>query len=53
MADILTAHVLSAAIKDEELLAPYPAVAAYLDRCLSRPAWKRALERYFARLEAG
>ena len=24
-----------------------------LDRCRSRPAWKRALERYFARVEAG
>ena len=53
VADILTAHVVSAGVKDEGLLAPYPAVAAYRNRCLSRPTWKRTLERYFARVEAG
>jgi glutathione S-transferase len=53
VADILMAHVLSAGIKDEALIAPYPGVAAYRDRCLARPAWKRAFEAYCARVEAG
>jgi hypothetical protein len=45
--------VLSAGIKDEALIAPYPGIASYRDRCLARPAWKRALEAYCARVEAG
>ncbi len=53
VADILMAHVLSAGIKDEGLIAPYPVIAAYRDRCLARPAWKRTTEAYFARVEAG
>ena len=53
VADILMAHVLSAGIKDDRLLAPYPGVASYRDRCLTRPAWKRTIEAYFARVEAG
>jgi glutathione S-transferase len=52
-ADILMAHVLSAGIKDEGLIAPYPGVASYRDRCLARPAWKRTIEAYCARVEAG
>jgi glutathione S-transferase len=53
VADILMAHVLSAGIKDGGLLAPYPGIATYRDRCLARPAWKRTIEAYFARVEAG
>jgi glutathione S-transferase len=53
VADILMAHVLFSGIKDERLLAPYPGVAAYRDRCLARPAWRRTLETYYARVEAG
>ncbi len=53
VADILMAQVLSAGIKDERLIVPYPAVAAYRDRCLHRPAWKRTFEAYFARVKAG
>jgi glutathione S-transferase len=45
--------VLSAGIKDEALIAPYPGIASYRDRCLARPAWKRAIEAYCARVEAG
>ena len=53
IADILMAHVLSAGIKDMSLIAPYPGVASYRDRCLARPAWKRSFEAYCARVEAG
>lgn len=53
IADILMAHVLSAGIQDDSLVAPYTAVLAYRDRCLDRPAWKRTLEAYSARVEAG
>lgn len=52
IADILMAHVL-AGIKDEGLIAPYPGVVSYRDRCLARPAWKRILDAYCARVEAG
>lgn len=53
VADILMAHVLSAGIKDPSLIAPYPGVAAYRDRCLARPAWQRTYAAYCARVEAG
>lgn len=53
IADILMAHVLSAGIKDEGLIAPYPGIASYRDRCLARPAWKRTIEAYCERVEAG
>ena len=52
IADILMAHVLSAGIKDAGLIAPYPGVVAYRDRCLARPAWARTLEAYNARVVA-
>ena len=52
VADILMAHVLSSGIKDESLIAPYPGVAAYRDRCLARPAWKQTVEEYCKRVEA-
>lgn len=53
VADILVAHVLKSGIKNEALLTPYPGVAAYRERCLARPAWKRTIEAYNARVEAG
>ena len=53
IADLLMAHVLSSGIKDERLIAPHPGVASYRDRCLARPAWKRTVEAYCARVEAG
>lgn len=53
IADILMAHVLSAGVKDEGLIAPYPGVVSYRDRCLARPAWKRTIEAYCGRVEAG
>ena len=53
IADILMAHVLSAGVKDESLIKPYAGVMAYRDRCLARPAWKRTMEAYCARVEAG
>lgn len=52
VADILMTHVLSV-IMDERLIAPYPGVASYRDRCLARPAWKRTIDAYFTRVEAG
>jgi glutathione S-transferase len=52
VADILMAHVL-AGVKDQSLIAPYPGVVAYRDRCLARPAWKRTTDAYFARVVAG
>jgi glutathione S-transferase len=53
IADILMAHVLSAQITDEALIAPYPNLVAYRDRCLARPTWKTTFEAYCARVEAG
>ena len=51
VADILMAHVLTV-VKDDGLIKPYPRVAGYRDRCLARPAWKRAIDSYYARVEA-
>ncbi|KQU74240.1 MULTISPECIES: glutathione S-transferase family protein [unclassified Rhizobacter] len=51
VADILMAHVLSSGIKDASLIAPYPKLASYRDRCLARPAWQRTIESYRARVE--
>lgn len=53
VADILMAHVLLSGIKDEGLILPYPGVVAYRERCLARPSWKRTIEAYCARVEAG
>ena len=53
VADILMTHVLSAGSTDPELLEPYPHVRTYLARCMDRPAWKRTLDAYFARVEPG
>lgn len=51
VADILLAHVLFVN-RDDSLLAPYPRVLAYRDRCKARPAWQRIYEAYCERVEA-
>jgi glutathione S-transferase len=51
VADILMVHVLRG-IQDATLLAPYPGLVAYRDRCLARPAWQRTIEAYCERVEA-
>ena len=53
VADIMMAHVLYSGIKDLSLIAPYPGLVSYRDRCLARPAWRRTIEVYFERVEAG
>jgi glutathione S-transferase len=53
VADILMTHVLSVGPQAEQALAPYPALAAYRQRCVGRPAWKRTIEAYNARVVAG
>lgn len=52
VADILMTHVLSAGSTDPALVEPHANVRAYLARCLDRPAWKRTIEAYRARVEA-
>lgn len=52
VADVLMAHVLRSGIKDARMLEPYPAVAAYRDRCLARPAWQKVFAAYCDRVEA-
>jgi len=52
VADILMSHVL-AVVKDDSLIKPYARVVIYRDRCLGRPAWKRTIDKYCARVEEG
>jgi glutathione S-transferase len=52
VADILMAHVLSG-LRDDSLLSTNPHVKAYRERCFARPAWKRVLDAYLARVEPG
>lgn len=51
VADILMSHVLGGGT-DQSLLQPYPNVLAYQARCTGRPAWKRTLDAYEARVVA-
>ena len=53
VADILMAHVLHSGVKDATLIAPYPALVLYRDKCLARPSWQRTIGAYRARVEAG
>ena len=53
VADILTTHVLSAGSTNPALLKPHAHVQRYLAHCLARPAWKRTLDAYNARVEPG
>lgn len=52
VADILMSHVLSIA-QGSALLEAYPRVRDYRERCMSRPAWKKTLEAYNARVQKG
>ncbi|MCA9675071.1 MAG: glutathione S-transferase family protein [Myxococcales bacterium] len=51
VADILLTHVLGAQT-DPELLKPRGNILAYRARCTDRPAWKKTLDAYHARVEA-
>jgi glutathione S-transferase len=53
VADILMAHVLSAGVADSALIAPYPNLASYRDRCLARPAWAQTIKNYNSHVVAG
>lgn len=52
VADILMSHVLSAAT-NQGLLDAYANLVAYRQRCMDRPAWKKTIAAYEARVEAG
>jgi glutathione S-transferase len=47
----MMASVLSY-IRKTDLMAPFPQVNAYYQRCTSRPAWQRTLALYAERLGA-
>jgi glutathione S-transferase len=51
VADILMTHVLDAGTR-EEMLRPLPTVLAYRARCTARPAWKKTVDAYDARVKA-
>jgi glutathione S-transferase len=51
VADILMTHVLGGGT-DQELLEPYSNIRAYRARCNERPAWKKTVDEYDARVEA-
>ena len=51
VADILMTHVLGGGTS-QELLKPYANIRAYRARCTERPAWKKTLDAYYARVEA-
>jgi glutathione S-transferase len=51
VADILMTHVLGGGT-DQGLLKPYANILAYRARCTERPAWKKTLDAYCARVEA-
>src|SRR6187399_205097 len=51
VADILMTHVLDAGT-DQEMLQAYPNLLAYRARCTERPAWKKTVDAYRARVEA-
>lgn len=48
-ADIMMAGVLRT-IRKTDLMAPFPTLRAYFDRCHARPAWQRTLAMYAERL---
>jgi glutathione S-transferase len=49
VADIMMACVLRG-IRKTDLMAPFPRIKAYYERCLARPAWQRTLGLYAERL---
>jgi glutathione S-transferase len=48
VADIMMAGVLRG-VRKTDLLAPFPAIRSYYDRCFARPAWERTLGMYAER----
>jgi glutathione S-transferase len=50
VADIAMASVLRT-IRQTDLMAPFPLVKSYFERCHARPAWQRVLEQAAKRLE--
>lgn len=52
VADILMTHVLDAGTQ-RQMLERHPHLVAYLERCTARPAWKRTLDAYYARVQPG
>jgi glutathione S-transferase len=51
VADIMMACVLRS-IRKTDLMAPFPKIKAYYERCQARPAWQRTLALYAERLGA-
>lgn len=51
VADILITHVLDAGTRSE-MLASCPSLRAYIARCTGRPAWRKTVEAYDARVVA-
>lgn len=49
VADIMMAGVLRT-IRKTDLMAPFPHLTAYFERCFARPAWQRTLALYAERL---
>ena len=49
VADVMLAGVLRG-IRKTDLMAPFPRLKAYYERCLARPAWQRTLALYAERL---
>ena len=49
VADIMMANVLRN-IRKTDLMAPFPRIQAYYERCHARPAWQRTLRLYAERL---
>jgi len=49
VADIMMACVLRG-VRKTDLMAPFPKLGAYYERCLARPAWQRTLRLYAERL---
>jgi glutathione S-transferase len=49
VADIMMAGVLRN-VRKTDLLAPFPRIQSYYERCFARPAWKRTLAMYAERL---
>jgi glutathione S-transferase len=49
VADVMLAGVLRL-VRKTDMLAPYPAVSAFYERCMARPAWQRTLQMYAQRL---
>ena len=49
VADLMMAGLLRG-VRKTDLMAPFPKVKAYYERCLARPAWQRTLRLYAERI---